>query len=262
MLRVFRDSNGRVWVEGLPDEQEMYKLALENPEWYLKSAQSRIDAYTEIVQELESMQSFLEGNSESMGREDLGRCISNLASSLELFYSYVHLGLLDDLVIDDFVELLHSNLAVELANQYLNTLLRSDYAKVCYEMNIAMSEDKGFNLGCTDYVPAVKGTVVPTITSALDSEVESVMRSRGIMARFSRYRDIVPTIYQLGQENLFVGKPLLSTASFVLTIAGRLLVSSKQIPSVSSLTNLHYQEIVLLLYKKSLRASINSVAKQ
>lgn len=247
---VFRDSKGQVWTKKLLNETQMCEKVLKNPEWYLECVKRRCAAYQKINSSLEDLQLKLRHKQSAKSLEKelcLDDYIGKFINLFTDFYTYIHLGLFDEMLIEGFSIFLQQHLSNALANKCMEPLLHSDYAANFYKAGFKMDEIKSINLAQKDFIPVIHGHIDLEKHSSVDPKIYSIFTQKSLLSVFLNYCIVVPLAYQLGQENLFIGKPLISSFSFLLTEIGELLVSKSLIKDKLNLSSLSFQEITLLL---------------
>jgi hypothetical protein len=169
---------------------------------------------------------------------------------LESFYTYLYLGLSDEEMMMSFLEFLKKILPDNTAFGFLNLLMISEHAKKAGVEGKMFSESKTLDLCCENLMPVIEARVELKIKTKMDTYVEKIVKEKGDAAlthRYEKLRTVGPIMYQFGQENIFLGKPILNTTSFLLSRAAMQLRQKGFIRHTDEMHRYNFMEICMLL---------------
>ena len=244
-FRAYRDSNGHIWVSDLLNEEALFKKAISNPQWFYRKAKLRNTCFINIQVELLRIQNKIKSYTNN-SQPDYRTIFYMLCQLAEHFYTFVQLGFIDDLAIEILLKQVNLTLPPTHALSFVIDHLNSTYAKQFTNMKLLMHESKEISLNQTSYISVINGLINFDVLNFEDMHLIENSLSANERTYFKDLAKITFIAYQLGQQNLFVGKPLLSTISYVLSQI-YIILNKKNHLCEDDLFNLQSQEILSML---------------
>ncbi len=257
----FVDNNGLEWFSEVPDGEEMADRILANIDWFLEKARERQAIFREIKSRTRNMvQKLPPLMIKAPYSEDVLVHLDNLRKDFDSFLSYAYLAMTcDDIVVARLEAILaeFNWIDKDLSQRYVNSLLKPP----SYLINLLkeggwVSEQKTLQIPFTERLLIVDGEIELDVTSSLDMQVwGELMRQdppTDQLNSFLKLRHVTPIIYQMSQENIFVGKPIMSCINYVIDRMASACLSAKAITHSQDVLDFNYQQLVSS-YQRALR---------
>lgn len=257
--KVLFDEEGRQWSSNLVTERDLAKRILHDLDWFLATVRRRAAKYEKMKadtrQIVDRLSKLLEQDSAPC--EEILQCLERVVVNFSTFVSYVHLPMPDELIVNEFRQILSTVCSVDEANEYLFSLLKAPtYVRNALSRGIHFSEIKITQFPPQDPLAAVGGEVDYNVVSPLDGVIlrklleTSTLENLARVVEFSRYRIVTPIIFQIMEEDFYVGKSVFSCLVHILYHMVRTMVRAGVIQSEDEILDKQLDDIISL-YKRS-----------
>lgn len=242
------DSNGLLWYSDFVNQDELYFTSLHNPEWLLKNISERIDVITTCKEFISEVNSRLEEDNLTKSA-----CIEYLERWEEIsasLYPYMFLTLMtDEMIIEDFQQLLFEYTDKTTANAMIGDLLRSEYTKNAAKGGYAPNKTKIFTFPPEKYYYPQGEIVLDRMSEQDDIVLNKVLQTEldsywNSVDTYFRYRLVAPLVFQLSEENFYVGKSILISMNHVVDYVGEKLIEEGIINEKSETQEMHLDELI------------------
>lgn len=220
---VCQDEHGVEFFRGLPTLAEFADVALKNVDCFCTLAERRTIIYGQIrinmADAYGEYRRLVEKGAFNRDRSAVLRLFRRILDAYQSFLSYSYLGMIDHTIVDSFSNLLTCYMdRQERDEMFAKLLVPPDYFQLNLD-NDMLARDK------TTHVPYDE-EYSPILGSITMDYVKYVEQYRGVIADRVEadaqniamdYLEIAPLLFQLGQENLFIGKSIQPLLSLLFT---------------------------------------------
>jgi len=251
------DNEGLLWYTDFVNQDELYFTSLHNPEWLLKNISERRDVISKCKDFIDEVNNWVK-------EDDLtvSDCVDYLKRWEEIsasLYPYMFLALMtDEMIIEDFQQLLFDHTDKSTANSMIGDLLRSEYTKKAAKGGYAPNKTKIFTFPPEDYYYP-EGEIVLDRSSNHDGEILSQVLQTDLdsywnsVDTYFRYRLITPLVFQLSEENFYVGKAMLISMNHVVDYVAEMLIKENVIDEKSETQGFRLEELIDQIEKVDVR---------
>jgi len=248
--RVHRDGDGRLWLSDFVSPEELYARVVEDPMWFSIKVRERDVQFTHLKNILRCLVPDL--GSHSLEMRELLRCLETLIDLQTDFLSFVYLPLIDEYLVQKLKKLVVEFLGTDLACEYVFLLLKPpDCFRKAIKSRIVFDEGKTLtippNLGpfFVNSSVDVGQQLLPYDARIAASFPESAVSSGlGSITEFALLRAIVPVLFQIGQEDLFIGKEIIVALSNCIHDIARILVQRGKLSHVAEVLDFDTSELL------------------
>jgi hypothetical protein len=222
------DDDGVIWYTDFVEEDELYYRTLHDPDWFLRNLQER----SEVIEECKNFVRLLKDEIENgdIGKEETINYLKKWENLNAKIFPYMFLALLtDEILIQDFQDLLTDYVDTSKATDILSDLLVSEYSKNAAKSGNVPNKSKTFEFPPEPmYVP--EGSIEFNRVSSHDEIIlSSIMESDPLeywssIDTYMRYRIMVPLVFQVSEENFYVMRALSIAMNHIVHDAGEHLI--------------------------------------
>lgn len=252
---VFTDEEGCTWISDIPTPDLILDKIKNEPNWIAEIYKTRNESFISIKQNLQTEMKNLQDHSDDL---NLLTCTFQKLSEIQtIFLSFVYLPLVDEILVNKLSDLVSKLLDKPQSQQYIFSLLQPPtYLANILESGILINETKVLSIPPTeelfsfcgninlDYSPVDMDSIIlahfPRL--ALDYRLADVLE-------FSLLRSLVPVFFQIGQEDLFIGKSIIIALSHCVYKISKILVENQYLNDEKQILNFQREEIVEIAQK-------------
>lgn len=205
----YRDEKGRIWYSNLVDENDIYYRTLHDIPWFINKLKERQEVFESCKKHM-SMIAKLIKNGEINNRDFCIQQIQKWKEFNSSLFPYMFLALMtDELIIENFANLMSQTSNKVLSSKILYDLLKSEYSKNAIKKGKLARVSKNF-IFPPEPIFVLEGKIRFDLHSNFESEYLDILmtQSHGNVGStidlFNRFKFIAPIVFQLSEENFFV----------------------------------------------------------
>lgn len=252
---VFTDEEGRTWISDIPTPDLILNKIKTEPNWIAEIYKTRDESFISIKQNLQTEIKNLQDHSDDL---DILICTFQELSEIQtIFLSFVYLPLVDEILVNNLSDLVSNFLDKRQSQQYIFSLLQPPtYFANILESGILINETKVLNIPPTEELFPICGNINLDYSPVdMDSKILAhfprlaIDYSLADVLEFSLLRSLVPIFFQIGQEDLFVGKSIIIALSHCVYKISKILVEKQWLNDEKQILNFRQEEIVEISQK-------------
>lgn len=233
----------------LYDFNVMANISLENTEWFIDKAMERSKIYEYIKKETVSIYNCLMLHVKNSDIEHGKNVVKGIFDDLHILYSkfvsFAYLGMYDKILIQKFYSFLSAFYnEIEINSIFNDLFLTPSYFSLNLD-NTSLGDSKRIKIPYSkEYTPIYGNINMNYIDIARKYESDFLRKIKGDCMKVAKqYLIVVPLIFQLGQENIFIGKSIQPIFSILFSQLGYYLYEHKLVSAPESLLNMKYDKI-------------------
>lgn len=236
----------------LYDFEMMAKISLDNTKWFISKAEERSEIFeyikTEAVAICDRMMTCIKNNDIENNKSRIKIIFEDLHILYSKFVSFAYLGMYDKVLIEMFYSFLKAFYNDEEISSIFNDLFITPNYFFMNLDNPNLGEDKKIKIPYSkEYIPIYGNCNMNYVNVVQKYELDFFHKIKGNYLEIAiQYLAVVPLIFQLGQENIFIGKSIQPIFSILFSQIGYYLDKHKLVSGSESLLNMRYDEIFKL----------------
>lgn len=253
--QIHLDADGRLWLSDFVSPEELYRKLVDEPMWFPSVFDEREKRFEILRHSLPPLVTELRTHSLEMS--EFLQALQKLIELQTTFLSFVYLPLIDDYLADRLKDLVSRFANKNLAQEYMFGILNPpSHFREAIKQRIVFDEKKTLSIP-PDLEPFfVAGDIeLRQEPLLLDAQIaqcfpeQLVLSGFADIVEFARLRAIVPVLFQIGQEDLFLGKEIVVALSNCIYDIARILVSNGRLNSEVEILGLNVEELFALADK-------------
>ncbi len=236
----------------LYDFEMMAKISLDNTKWFISKAEERSEIFeyikTEAVVICDRLMTCIKNNDIENNKSRIKIIFEDLHILYSKFVSFAYLGMYDKVLIEMFYSFLNAFYNDKEINSIFNDLFITPNYFFMNLDNPNLGEDKKIKIPYSkEYIPIYGNCNMNYVNVVQKYELDFFHKIKGNYLEIAKqYLAVVPLIFQLGQENIFIGKSIQPIFSILFSQIGYYLDKHKLVSGSESLLNMRYDEIFKL----------------
>jgi hypothetical protein len=247
---VITDEDGCMWISDFPTPELLMDKINGDSNWITNILAQRSNNFESIKTKLKPNIQQLQKNDDTT--ESLLEIFQSLYNIQTVFLSFVYLPSIDDFLVNRLIELVSKYLDAEQVHPYVFSLLQppSYFQNILKEKTI-INESKILCIPPSEELFLVDGNIhldgAPlNLDSKILSQFPKCAAECGLkdIQDFSVLRSVVPILFQIGQEDLFIGKAIIIALSHCVYKIAKIFTQHKIIKNETQILMLTQEDLL------------------